>query len=466
MTLDALPDIPRWYTGLSEWAAALVYISLMRRRVHGVRFLLIAAAALAALIGMQLLAGMLPISLWVPGMAMATLLMFGFIAMCADVPLAGAGYLTARAFVLAELVASLEWQLWVHWMPEEPTLKHGLGTFLASLALLAVAYGVGFGTTRFAERRNFPPNDDLHVGRASLISTIAITGATFLVSNMSFAVSNTPFSGTGALDIFYIRTLVDLAGFVALFSQQSHRSQVRRAMELAETQLVMQHQHEQYLQSKRNIDELNRMHHDLQYYVSAIRAEESAARRSEYLTELESTIRGYETEIKTGHRFLDIILSSKMERCLQHGTSMTNVVDGAALEFVDLPRLSVLFGNALDNAIEACAQIADQDRRIIKVSAFQQRDFVMIRIENFWDREVDFVHGIPRTTKADRHRHGYGTGNMRRVVESLGGSITFSVEASWFRVRILIPTAPRSSAGDAAPQPVSVVAGMAATDQL
>lgn len=443
MTLDVLPDIPRWYTGLSEWAAALVYVSLMRRRFHGARFALIVVAALGAMIGLQLLAGILPISLWMPGMAMATLLMFGFIAFTADIPLAGAGYLTARAFVLAELVASLEWQLWVHWIPAVPGPELGTPALVASLVLLVMSYALGFGAARFVERRNFPPGDDLHVGRPALVSAIAIAGVTFLVSNMSFAVSNTPFSGTSALDIFYIRTLVDLAGFVALLSQQSHRNQVRRAMELAETQLVMQHQHEQYLQSKRNIDELNRMHHDLQYYVAAIRAEESAVRRSEYLTELESSIRGYESEIKTGHRFLDVILSSKMEKCLQQRISMTNVVDGAALEFIDLPRLSALFGNALDNAIEASSQIDDPDRRIIKVSVFTQLDFVMIRVENFWDREVEFAHGLPPTTKPDRHRHGYGTRNMRRVVESLGGSITFGVEEQWFQVRVLIPTAKR-----------------------
>lgn len=129
---------------------------------------------------------------------------------------------------------------------------------------------------------------------------------------------------------------------------------------------------------------------------------------------------------------------------------MTNVVDGAALEFIDLPRLSALFGNAIDNAIEACVQLPDAERRIIKVSAFTQKDFVLVRIENFWDREVDFTGGLPRTTKSDRRRHGYGTRNMRRVVESLGGSITFGVEDHWFQVRALIPAARAAATAEAA----------------
>lgn len=439
MTLEVLPDIPRWYTGLAEWAAALVYISLMRRRVHGIRLVAVVAAALPVMIGMQQLAGMLPIAMWMPSMAAATLLMFGLIWVVADVSAAGAGYLAARAFVLAELVASLQWQLWVHWAQPDPVPEFGTRMFWGGILLVACVYSVGFVIAYRVERLSYPRDDALDVGRPSLITAIAIAAATFLVSNMSFAVTNTPFSGTSGLDIFYIRTLVDLAGFVALSSQQSHRNQVRKAMELAETRLVMDHQHQQYLQSKRNIDELNRMHHDLQYYVSAIRAEDSADRRAEYLTELESTVRGYESDIQTGHRFLDIVLSAKMETCLQQGITMTNVVDGAAVEFIDLARLSALFGNAIDNAIEASCRIADPERRIIKVAVFTQGDFVMIRVENHWDREVEFVRGMPLSTKDDRFRHGHGTRNMRRIVESLGGTITFGLEDGWFQMRALIP---------------------------
>ncbi|WP_156759443.1 GHKL domain-containing protein [Microbacterium karelineae] len=437
--IELLPDIPRWYTGLAEWGASLVYILLMRRRFARPRTILLVSAALPALIGIQLAADLLPIGLWMLGMAASMAAMLGFVALACDVSARDAGYLTVRAFVLAELVASFEWQLWVHWMPEVPSLAQGMGSVAAALGLLVACYGVGFVVAFRIERRNFASGERLNVSRPALVSAVAIAVATFLVSNLSFAVSSTPFSGSNPLDIFYIRTLVDLAGFVALYTQQGHRNETQRAMELAETELVMQLQHEQYLQSKRNIDELNRMHHDLRYYVQAIRAEESAERRSEYLTELESSMRGYESEIKTGSRVLDVILSAKMEKCLQEDISMTNVVDGRAVAFIDLPRLSALFGNAIDNAIEAARQVDDVDKRILKVSVFTQGGFVMIRIDNYWDGDVEFVRGLPRTTKADRERHGYGTQSMRRIVEELDGSITFRHEDDWFQVRILVP---------------------------
>ncbi len=439
MILQALPDIPRWYTGLAEWSAALVYISIMRPRFAGWARFLVIAAALPIMIAVQVLVGRLPLAFWTVGMAAAVFMIFGFIHLCTSGNSRDSAYLTARAFVLAELVASLEWQLWVHWHPQDPTPSLGNGLFALSLMLLIAAYAVGFGAAYLAERRNFPQGQWLGVERQSLVTALAISIGTFAVSNLSFLTTSTPFSGRNGLDIFYIRTLVDLAGFVALYTQQSHRNQIKNAMELAETRLMIRSQHDQYLQSKRNIEELNRMHHDLKYYVAAIREEDSADMRSEYLNQLEDSIRGYESEVQTGNPVLDVILSSKLERCHQEQIAMTLMVDGAALEFMDLMRMSALFGNALDNAIEACQDIPEPQQRIIKVSAYTQADFVLIRFENYWPKDVSLVGGLPQTTKADKAKHGYGLRNMKSIVESFGGSLTIGIEDQWFNVRILIP---------------------------
>ncbi|MDR1186091.1 MAG: GHKL domain-containing protein [Bifidobacteriaceae bacterium] len=443
---QTLPDIPRLYTGLAEWAAAVVYIFLARPRFSGWRLWVAIGAALPLVAGLQRLAGTWPLSLWMAGMGIAVLAMAGFIRLCAATTARATWYLTARAFVLAELVASLEWQLWVHWWPQAPTADGDPMRFAASVGLLAAAYCLGFATAWRLERRNFPRRAPLEVDGRTLTTAAGIALATFLTSNLSFFSTDTPFSGRQAMDIFYIRTLVDLAGFVALYAQQSNRNRLRDAIELAEARLVMRAQHEQYLQSKRSAEELSRMHHDLKHYAAAMRAEDSADRRSEYLQALEETIRGYESEIETGNALLDVVLGSKLKRCQELGIAMTCMVDGAALDFMDPMQLSALFGNALDNAIEASARIPEPEHRSVKVSAFAQGGFMTVRFENHLPYPVEFADGLPQTTKPDRARHGYGAANMRRVVESLGGSMTFAVEDGWFVARALIPRPSRPAA--------------------
>lgn len=442
MILQDLPDIPRWYTGLAEWSAIVVYISLVRPRWHGPTRHLITFGSLPILIGVQLLAGALPLMFWTLGMALAVTTIFTVMYTATDSTATTAGYLTARAFVLAELVASLQWQIWVHFLPQHPSPALGTTAFTASVVWLLAAYAAGFGAARYAERRTFARDRALRIDTPSLITASAIAIGTFLVSNLSFLTTSTPFSGRTSTDIFYIRTLVDLAGYVALYTQQAYRNQVSNSVALAQTEALLKAQQEQYYQSQRNIEELNRIHHDLKHYVAAIREEDSAALRSTYLAELEDSIRGYESQIDTGNPTLDVILNSKMERCLRENISMTNVVDGQAVAFMDLVRLSALFGNALDNAIEASLRIDNPDERHIKVSVYRRLDFVMIKVENHTRTAVTLERGLPRTTKRDRTRHGYGLANMRSIVESYEGTMTIDVEDGWFTVRMLVPRPP------------------------
>ena len=439
MILEALPDIPRFHTGLAEWVAVLIYVLIMRPRFTGARRIIVLAVSLPLMVGLQVFAGTWPLELWLLGIGTAVLSIFFLIYICADTSLYDAGYLAARAFVLAELVASLQWQLEVHYSANV-LLGTPRGNLVADGILLCGEYSLGFGAAYLAERRNFTTRMRLGIDARTLIVSLAIASGTFLVSNLSFLTTNTPFSGQSGRDVFYIRTLVDLAGFVALYTQQSNRNLARDALELAKTQMLMKAQHQQYLQSKRNIEELNRMHHDLKHYAAAIRNEASADRRSDYLQALEDSIRGYESEIQTGNPVLDIVLSSKMERCLQEGLSMTHVVDGAAVEFMDPIRLSAFFGNALDNAIEAALHVSDKDERIIKIVVYTQGEFVMISIENRFSGDITFTGGLPETTKNDRSRHGYGTVNMREIVTDYEGSMTMSVQEGWFKMKALIPS--------------------------
>lgn len=438
MILEALPDIPRLYTGIAEWAGALVYILIMRPRFRRWRRWLTIVGMLPVMIGLQVFVGMWPLSMWMLGMAAAVLTMFGFVYACTDTSARDAGYLTARAFVLAELVASLQWQLemydFKYIVPE---------TFASStavrVAFFVVSYAVAYAIAYAMESRNFHRRMRLGIDTRTLVVSVATALVTFLVSNISFLTTNVPFSGSMGNDVFYIRTLVDLAGFVSLYAQQSSHNAIRDALELAQAKIIMRAQHDQYLQSKRNIDELNRMHHDLKHYAAAIRAESSADRRSEYLQALEDSIRGYESEIQTGNNVLDIILASKKERCLQEGITMTTMVDGNALSHIDAIALSTLFGNALDNAIEAEMKVPDHEQRIIKVDVFREGDFVLIRVENYCPWALKFVDGLPETTKNDRSRHGFGTYSIRSVVEEQGGTLTMNLEDQWFILRALLP---------------------------
>jgi len=111
MTPDFLPDIPRLHTGLAEWLACLVYLLPVRSRLRGVRFWFLAAGFLAIQSLLQILAGQLPLTYWIAGMAAAGAVMYGLIRLAVRLNPQEAGYYWVRAFLTAELAASLEWQI-------------------------------------------------------------------------------------------------------------------------------------------------------------------------------------------------------------------------------------------------------------------------------------------------------------------------------------------------------------------
>ena len=71
---EALPDIPRLVTGVAEWLGVLVYLLVLPRRLNLLGTIGVALAGLAALVGLQLVAGRLPIALWTPAMLAAATL--------------------------------------------------------------------------------------------------------------------------------------------------------------------------------------------------------------------------------------------------------------------------------------------------------------------------------------------------------------------------------------------------------
>lgn len=430
--IDALPDIPRLYTALAEWGACVVYVLLARRRPTPVALGTL-ALGLPLLVAVQLFAGGLDLTLWIPGMLLAAATMYGIIQLSLQRTWQTGLYLTACAFVLAELLASFQWQI-RSYLTNEPFTGD-----VRDVGLLLAVYAIGLAAAFWLERNHFPRELEFEADLRHALTAIAIAAVTVFVSNISFVTTNSPFSGSGALEIFYIRTLVDLSGYAALYAHQGSRMELQRAHEVEAMNSLVRSQHQQYLQTRRTMDEVNSRYHDLKHYIAAIRAEPDPQLRADYLNQLEASVQEYDQHIDTGNPVLDAILTQGAQRCVAEQITLTCVADGEAVAFLDAISLSSLVSNALDNAIEASLRIQDPERRLIRVAIYGQDGFVVLRFENYFEGEVTFAGDLPVTSKVDGRNHGFGTRNMRRVADAWSGSLTMEAEDGWFVVRVLMP---------------------------
>lgn len=438
MITNALPDIPRSYTAICEWAACVVYIAVLFRRVPPRRSVVVSAIGLAALIAVQYFDGSMPIWFWIVGMLLAFGCMYLTILFGAGTGKREGLYITARAFVLAELVASLHWQIVTF-------IGMRNGRFADydwhAVLLLVATYALCFGLAWLVERGNFSQTTPTLPTASAATATVAITIVTFAMSNLSFVSTNTPFSGSMGQEIFYIRTLVDFCGFAILYAQQEQARRIEASAEIASINAQLESQHQEYLQSKENIESLGRLAHDLKHQIAALRAEVDPEHAAAGFEQLEKSVQRYSAQQHNGNPVLDVILTTKERTCNERGITFTAVADGSLLDGMSSMDIASLFGNALDNAIEATSKLPNPEQRLIKLALFEQNHFIVIRVENYYDSRLSKdADGNLRTTKRDdQHRHGFGVKSIRHIAQQYGGEVTIRTDNHWFVLTALIP---------------------------
>ncbi len=434
--VNALPDIPRLYTAISEWLGCLVYVCVLYRRVSLQRTILVVALGLPVLIGLQYLAGMMSLPFWIFGMCLAAAGMFAIVMLSIGTGKREGLYITARAFILGELIASLHWQLVTF-------ARHALGltpTWWQSHITLVVTYGLCFFIAYTVERGNFSQTQPTVPTMSAAVMTLATTLITFAMSNLSFVSTNTPFSGTIGQEVFYIRTLVDLCGFVILYAQQEQARRLASNLELASIDAQLKSQHQEYLQSKENLDSIGRLAHDLKHQIAALRAQVDPEHMAAGFEQLEASVQQYSAQQHTGNPVLDVILTAKTHTCADKGITFTAVADGKLLDGMSSMDIASLFGNALDNAIEATSKLSDPEKRLIRLALYRQGQFVVLRVENYYDSALKTdTEGNLRTTKKDTRSHGFGVKSIRHIVQQYGGEVTIRTKDHWFTLTALVP---------------------------
>lgn len=199
-------------------------------------------------------------------------------------------------------------------------------------------------------------------------------------------------------------------------------------------QQMMRQQRQQMELSKETVELINIKCHDIrkQLYTLGSRVP------TEELDELKKAVDIYGSTVKTGNETLDVLLAERSIVCKGRGIQLDYIADGAKLDFLKPGEVYSLFGNALDNAIEAVTSL-EPDRRYIGLQVRAERGMLLIRMENCAAEPLHFVDGLPQTTKGDARWHGFGVKSIRRIVQQHGGTLTMQAQDGMFRLVALLP---------------------------
>ncbi len=427
-------NVPRLYTALAEWGAVTLFVILLKRRYSNLKTAGLLAVGLFLECVVQYFDGTLPEIFWIPGMLLAIMVMVGIMFSCCKVTIRMAFYHGIRAFMLAELAASLEWQLY-HFM----IWGHPNDTFLMRFAYVVIIYGLIFAVAFYLERGIANADKGINITNKDLVSAVVIGVVVFAFSNLSFLDAQTPFTSSRDADIFNIRTLADLLGYLILFLYHTQLAEMFLKYERDTMENMLHSQLMQYKLSRESIDLVNRKYHDLKHQIGVLRAETNDEVRNAYLDQMEDEIKIYEAQYKTGNKTLDTILTSQTLYCMKHGIEITCVADGELLSFMEVMDLCTIFGNALDNAVECELKIPDKSKRMISLRVFKQKQFAIISVTNYCEEQVILSEGLPLTSKKDHAYHGFGVKSIQAAAQKYDGGISVSMDKNWFKLLVMIP---------------------------
>lgn len=158
-------------------------------------------------------------------------------------------------------------------------------------------------------------------------------------------------------------------------------------------------------------------------------AKEYIKNSSDYLNSLEV--------YKTGNYVLDALLDEKSKKAYLHNTIIkcsSNLVQDS-LEDIDL---CIIFGNAVDNAIEACEKIHTTETKIISIIIKQQNHILNVLITNPVSEPPIIENNMIVTTKTDKENHGLGLYSIKRTIQKYKGLCEISCKDNIFSINITL----------------------------
>lgn len=432
-------NIPRLYTIIAEMMACASYFLLLQRRKSNFHIFLITVALFGVELVYLEISKDMPLFLWPCHMLVLILMMYGYLKLCIQATVRMTIYYTLKAFLFAEFMASFEWQFSYYFQWSE--LFSVPSQFIIAVLVYFICCLLFWKLEKWEQRES----GLYEISPQELLIASAITIAVFVMSNFSFFVENSPFSGSGLFDMFNIRTLFDLMGLVVIYAFQRRILDCEMKADMASMEAALRDQYNKYRNYQDDIELIHLKYHDLKHQLEDLRGSVHEDGQRLLIDHIESELKEYRPQLDTGNAVLNALLDSRRVLCQRKGITVTAVADGKLLSFLSTADMCTIIGNALDNAVECVSEIEDPQKRLIHLEVTSNKGFVLVRVDNPIERPVQFAYGLPRSERASVSGHGLGTRSIQRTVDRLGGNAVFECVNDSFVLRIIFPVSGRLS---------------------
>ncbi len=189
---------------------------------------------------------------------------------------------------------------------------------------------------------------------------------------------------------------------------------------------------EQYRQSER-------LRHDMKNHIialSALSKNKEWEKIDGYLKNMEGIVLDAVGDM-TGNKAVDALLYQNRKRAEEENIKWECDVQMPKECRINEFDLCVLFGNILDNALEACGRMRSGECRFIDIQARTVKKCFLLEVKNSMDRTEKYTERF--TNKGDSQEHGIGLLNVGDVVHRYNGAMNSKAENGIFIISVLMP---------------------------
>ena len=231
--------------------------------------------------------------------------------------------------------------------------------------------------------------------------------------------------------IALLNVLTCFFGILFIF-ELAFRNNLKR--EYAIIQEIRKEEKKQYMISKETIDMINIKCHDFRHQIRELGKQQNI--NEEAIANINKLINIYDQSIKTENEALNVILTEKSLKCAKHNIKFSCLVDGTILDFISEEDIYSLFGNVLDNAIDALVSTTIKDKEIV-LKVKKTGNMITISEKNAYEGNLNIQNGVIRSSKANLTHHGYGLKSIKMVAEKYNGTMEIDHSNNVFLVTLL-----------------------------
>lgn len=277
-----------------------------------------------------------------------------------------------------------------------------------------------------------------HIVRRSWLLFAILTGVCYLIlvilSVYPTIIFQRPQDIPLAVMVLALIALAYTTIFLALF-EQLHTLQTQERQQVFEAQaIMMEHRVEDMHRTEEAMRiERHDMRHQLQTIASLAQQGDKEA-LLDYIGAAQDRLNAIGTRSYCTNPILNAVLSHTVEQAEALEISLELSVILPDELPVDALELSIVFANALENAIRAVEKLPSDRRRIVCKSVPQPR--LLLEVSNPYVGEVTFDReGLPVSGQAD---HGIGTRSIMAFAEKYDALCRFQAENGWFKVQLAV----------------------------